>query len=294
MNQNSLLKIAEFRPKSLQFPNAWVGHLPFAAWVVQEVSPKILVELGTHSGNSYFSLCQSVAKAGISTKCYAVDTWQGDEHAGQYSDEIFTQVNEHNQSQYAGFSRLLRMNFDESVNYFTDESIELLHIDGLHTYEAVRHDFETWLPKLAPGAIVLFHDTNVRERDFGVWKFWEELQALYPCNLEFVHSNGLGVLQLNNSTNDKGLEWLQPGSPQKQLLIDYFAGLGSYQLECSDLTQALVVRDAQIANLSQTIVEYTQTIVEYNRHITALTNSMSWNITKPLRFIKQLVRGSFR
>src|ERR1700716_4361064 len=107
MNQNDLLEIAGFLPKSLQSPNAWVGHLPFAAWVIQEISPKIFVELGTHSGNSYFSFCQSVVEAGLSTKCYAVDTWQGDEHAGQYSDEIFAKVNAYHQERYAEFSRLL-------------------------------------------------------------------------------------------------------------------------------------------------------------------------------------------
>ena len=73
--------------------------------------PKIFVELGTHSGNSYFSFCQSVVEAGISTKCYAVDTWQGDEHAGQYSEEIFAKVNAHNQERYAGFSRLVANDF---------------------------------------------------------------------------------------------------------------------------------------------------------------------------------------
>src|SRR5450830_2138083 len=131
MNQDSLLEIAEFSPKSFLSPNAWVGHLPFAAWVIQEVSPKIFVELGTHTGNSYFSFCQSVLENGLSTKCYAVDTWQGDEHAGQYNEEVFFQVNTHHQEHYAGLSRLLRMTFDDAVTYFADGSIELLHIDGL-------------------------------------------------------------------------------------------------------------------------------------------------------------------
>ena len=86
MKQNNLITAASFVPNSLQSPDAWIGHLPFAGWVIQDISPEIFVELGTHSGNSYFSFCQSVVEAGISTKCYAVDTWRGDEHAGQYGE----------------------------------------------------------------------------------------------------------------------------------------------------------------------------------------------------------------
>jgi Rhamnan synthesis protein F/Methyltransferase domain len=286
MNQNNLLETASFTPRSLQIPNAWVGHLSFASWVIQEISPKIFVELGTHSGNSYFSFCQSVVEAGISSKCYAVDTWQGDEHAGKYNEETFNKVNAHHQEHYAGFSRLLRMTFDDAVSYFADESIELLHIDGLHTYEAVRHDFETWLPKLAPGAVVMFHDTNVREHNFGVWKLWGELQTRYPNNLEFVHSHGLGVLQLNNASDEKELHWLQPNSPEKQRLISYFAALGSWQLErfelielkqrAVNLNQAVVERDGQIVNLNQAVAER-------DRAIQAVENSFSWRVTHPLR-----------
>ncbi|MBK7960851.1 MAG: hypothetical protein IPK04_06375 [Bdellovibrionales bacterium] len=89
MNLNNLLDAASFSAKSLKFPNSWVGHLPFASWIMKEVSPKIFVELGTHSGNSYFTFCQSVVEGGLSSKCYAIDTWLGDEHAGHYSDEVF-------------------------------------------------------------------------------------------------------------------------------------------------------------------------------------------------------------
>ena len=260
-----LIKVASFRPISLQPPNAWVGHLPFAAWVMQKVSPQIFVELGTHSANSYFSFCQAVVETGISSKCYAVDTWQGDEHAGQYSDEIFTKVSAHHQEHYSSFSRLLRMTFDDAASYFADESIALLHIDGLHTYEAVRHDFETWLPKLAPGAVVMFHDTNVRERDFGVWKLWGELQSRFPNNLEFMHSNGLGVLQLDNAKKEKKLLWLEPRSPEKQILVDYFAALGSRQMvryissdlqtQLANLDSAVAVSEGQVASLKHAAAE---------------------------------------
>lgn len=278
MNQTNLLDISAFSPRSLQFPNAWIGHLPFAAWVIREVSPKIFVELGTHSGNSYFSFCQSVAEAGLSIKCYAVDTWQGDEHAGQYSDQIFNEVSAHNQEYYAGFSRLLRMPFDDAASYFANESIDLLHIDGLHTYEAVRHDFEMWLPKLAPGAVVLFHDTNVRERNFGVWKFWEELQARYPNNLEFAHSHGLGVLQLNDAPADKEITWLQQNSTDKPQLIAYFATLGSRQLERYELIEAkaqLVNKNKAVAERTQQVAALTQTVSERDGQIANLNHAVA-------------------
>ncbi len=314
MNSIRLTAAASFVPKSLEPPDAWAGHLPFAAWVMQELAPGIFVELGTHSGNSYFAFCQAAAEAGISAKCHAVDTWHGDIHTGRYDEDIFTQVNAHNLQHYGGFSRLLRMTFDDAVSSFADASIELLHIDGLHTYEAVKHDFETWLPKLVPGAVVMFHDTNVRERDFGVWKFWEELQARCPNNLEFAHSHGLGVLQLNNAPGEKKLAWLQPGSPRKRQLIDYFAALGLRQLERFELTGlksrgadpseavaerdrhiaslnlAVAARNGQIASLNQALGERDRLVASLSQVREALLASNSWRVTAPLRSLGQLLR----
>jgi glycosyltransferase involved in cell wall biosynthesis/uncharacterized coiled-coil protein SlyX len=261
---NSLLESVKFTPISLQAPEAWCGHMPFAAWLIHAVNPKIFVELGTHSGNSYFSFCQSVKENNLATKCYAVDTWRGDKHAGLYGDEIFDQVDKHNKAHYAHFSRLLRMAFGDALSYFSDGSIDLLHIDGLHTYDAVKHDFETWLPKLAPSAIVLLHDTNVRENEFGVWKLWEELQERYPDHLEFLHSHGLGVLQLNAPpASEKKFAWLNPGSLEQRQIQDYFSALGGKQLEryefeqtkrhISAINQLLVSRNEEIARLNQTL-----------------------------------------
>ena len=205
-------------PDRLCEPDAWVGHIPFGLWIIEQAAPRLLVELGTHTGNSYFAFCQAVLANKLATQCYAVDTWQGDDQAGYYGEEVYQSVLRHNDRHYAGFSRLLRQTFDEAVGYFSDGSIDLLHIDGLHTYDAVRHDFETWLPKLSERAVVLFHDINVRERNFGVWRLWEELIAKYP-HLCFDHSHGLGVLFVG-SEQPEGVPPLLQGwsSPEGRLL----------------------------------------------------------------------------
>lgn len=212
-----------FNPKSFKSPYPWAGHLPFAVWLMKKIKPKVFVELGTHYGNSYFAFCQAATESLIDVRCYAVDTWRGEAHAGYYNDEVFNYVENHNKENYSQFSTLLRMNFDEAVKKFENSSIDLLHIDGLHTYDAVRHDFETWLPKVKPNGIVLFHDTSVKKDDFGVWKFWSELTKEYKFTIEFTHSNGLGVLQPSNVSAPS---WLSKDENEKKDFLKYFERMG--------------------------------------------------------------------
>ena len=88
--------------------------MPFAYWLIGEIQPKVCVELGTHTGSSYFSFCQAVRDKGLTGRCFAVDTWNGDEQAGLYGDNVFQMVNQHNEGQYKKFSTLYRMTFDEA------------------------------------------------------------------------------------------------------------------------------------------------------------------------------------
>lgn len=188
------LEALQNEPDWIEFSTpAWIEHIPFAFWLVEHQRPSRLVELGTHYGNSYFAFCQAIARHGLHTRCFAVDTWTGDEHASPYGAQVFQAVESHNATRYGAFSQLLRSKFDDALASFEDGTIDLLHIDGLHYYESVKHDFESWLPKLSERAVVLFHDTNVHSRDFGVHRLWAELRERYP-HFEFLHGNGLGVL----------------------------------------------------------------------------------------------------
>jgi glycosyltransferase involved in cell wall biosynthesis/SAM-dependent methyltransferase len=180
--------------------SAWYGHVPFAHWIVGVAKPRTLVELGTHNGVSYSAFCEAVVRNRLETRCYAVDTWLGDDHAARYGEEVYWDFRRFHDERYPAFSELLRCTFDEALPYIPDAAVDLLHIDGLHTYEAVRHDFESWQPKLSERAIVLLHDTNVRERDFGVWRLWEELRERFP-SFEFLHGHGLGLLSVGDSVS---------------------------------------------------------------------------------------------
>lgn len=180
-------------PVRIAQPGPWTGHIPFAFWLVKTLLPASFVELGTHSGNSYFAFCQALNVFCQGARAYAVDTWEGDEHAGYYGQAVYDDVARFNETQFAQFSTLIRSRFDTAREYFAEGSIDLLHIDGLHTYDAVRHDFDTWYPALSRRGVVVLHDVNVRERDFGVWRLWEELRAEFP-SFTFHHSHGLGVL----------------------------------------------------------------------------------------------------
>ena len=173
--------------------SAWIEHAPFAFWLIEAVKPQLLVELGTHLGFSYFVFNQALARLESKCRCFAVDTWRGDEHAGTYGDDVFDQVEKYNREHYSDFSELVRSSFDEAVEQFQESTIDLLHIDGRHYYDDVKHDFETWRKKLSNRGVVLFHDTNVRSRDFGVYRLWDELKHEYPY-FEFLEGHGLGIL----------------------------------------------------------------------------------------------------
>ncbi len=192
------LVLSAARPVRTWLESGWLGHLPLMFGIVRVHRPRRFVELGTHHGASFFAACQAVESDGLETQCVAIDHWKGDSQAGYFSNAVFEGFNRTLQEYYGEFATYVRDDFDGALSHFEDGSVDLLHIDGFHSYEAVRHDFDTWRPKLSGRGVVLFHDVNEHQPDFGVWRFWSEVEREFPGRtLFFGQSHGLGLLSLD-------------------------------------------------------------------------------------------------
>lgn len=208
------------------------GHIPFMFSLMNFMKPRNYVELGTHYGASFFAVCQAIQQFKINCVPTAIDLWLGDQHAGLYQEDVFKEFMLINNTKYHGIGNFIRKDFSDAVNDFENESIDLLHIDGLHTYEAVKNDYINWVPKLSKNGVILFHDTMVKKKEFGVWKFWDEIKDEYS-SFNFKHSNGLGVLALGSryeSSFSLLLDYINSNLETKKRFNNFFAKAGERAL----------------------------------------------------------------
>jgi len=195
---NPTFESEQYNPMVLIY-SPWAGHKRFAYDYVRFMEPETIVELGSYYGCSAFAMLQAIKDSGINTRFFAIDTWAGDDFTkNDYKEDIYGQYKRINDECFSGVtSVMIRHTFDEACPAFDEKSIDLLHIDGSHAYDDVKHDYLTWKDKVKDNGVIFFHDVGrdlLFGKKMGSHIFWEELKAEMPYTLEMPFSNGLGIL----------------------------------------------------------------------------------------------------
>lgn len=301
----SLLDVAHFTPLADPGDTRADAHARFAYWLVRHHRPRVVVESGDRPGAAYFAFCQAVQEAALDTRCYAIDLWHGSS-AAHDDDAPFSQAQAHNLQHYRAFSGVLRMSPLEADEQFPEGSIDLLHLNsgGPDDFD-IAQSFASWLPRMAPGGLVLLHGIDAASGAPNMVRLWSTLRRKHSCHMEFLHDQGLGILQLCDQDDARCLPWLRPGSALQGRVRSYFHGLSMQQAAARKTNSEGTEKNTEAAPDPDTLLRLTrerETLqqridaleLDRQRHVDALatvTNTLSWRMTAGLRWLNGSVTG---
>jgi predicted O-methyltransferase YrrM len=157
--------------------------------LVRSMKPSVCVEIGSARGRSTCYIGMALKENGFGT-LYAIDPHIRTDWNDYNSVDTYDILKDNIDALgLTGQVKLLRA-FSEKIADSWDSKIDLLFIDGDHSYDGVKQDWELFSPYLSPFGIAIFHDTiwdlqpdSVVSRlsKMGVPRFVNELrQKGYP------------------------------------------------------------------------------------------------------------------
>jgi len=171
---------------------------------VEQLELSTVCEIGTLKGGTLFIWCQL---ARPDATVFSIDL-PGGEFGGGYSErslplfDAFTKDGQRLECLRGdSHAEETRQDFASRLG---ERRLDFLFIDGDHTYDGVRQDFEMYAPYVRPGGIVAFHDILPRPElpEIEVWRFWEELKQSHR-HREFIEhdkgsrSIGIGLVHID-------------------------------------------------------------------------------------------------
>lgn len=154
----------------------WMTPLELKALRNTAIKMDSIVEIGSWKGRSTHALL-STCKG----KVYAIDHFKGTLSDGEAHKEAFNNPN----SIYKQFRKnlkdfknlkVLKMGSEKAAKKFKDYSVDMVFIDGDHSYEAVKRDIELW--NLKARKMICGHDYNFPEVKKAVDERFENVKVL--------------------------------------------------------------------------------------------------------------------
>lgn len=151
--------------------------------LASSLTPKSkIVEIGSYVGASSVFLACGAKKN--NSKLYCIDTWQN-EAMTEGERDTFHEFKQ-NTKNIRKWIIPFRGKSTDVVKEFT-EKIDLLFIDGDHSYTAVLQDAKSWFPKLKDTAIIVFHDFAAPDVKKAINEFEEQYQIKKGSSLPNIY-----------------------------------------------------------------------------------------------------------
>lgn len=202
------LYMPQVKSEITDFATFFYKHRALALFVDSGIKYNVL-EIGTKYGGTFYIWNELNKNSGVNI---SVDMSDGGIHGGipdEYMDDRdvwfyerypnchFIRGDSHSDSTKQRVFDILN-----SGNPSEIELLDFLFIDGDHSYEGVKQDFEMYSELVREGGLIVFHDINDterhRERNVYVAKFWKELSKK-TNDFHFIEFNahddwaGIGV-----------------------------------------------------------------------------------------------------
>jgi cephalosporin hydroxylase len=172
--------------------------------IFKELNPKYILEIGTAHGGTLFNFCKL---AQDDATIISIDLPEGPFGGGypEWKVPIYQAFAKENQKLY-----LLRKDshqegtLEEVKRILNGNQLDFLFIDGDHSYEGVKKDFEMYSPLVRKGGIIAFHDIakNYFDPECQVDLLWEDFKLNSNFNLKQIIKQpfegwaGIGILFL--------------------------------------------------------------------------------------------------
>ncbi len=167
-------------PDSLP-PSRWNRNIPFVSWIFANRRPRLCVELGSRTGESFRPLCQIVDRFSPGSRCIGIDPWNGAGGTSGRRHSVYEELRDRCETRHPGSASVLRMELNDAVSQFDQECIDFLHIARPDdAADCAPLDLSIWRPKLRPGCVIMLSRSKQDGGDDPETKLWPLLSEWYP------------------------------------------------------------------------------------------------------------------
>lgn len=171
--------------------------------------PKTVVEIGTAKGGTFFALCQT---ASSDATIVSIDL-PGGPFGGGYErkdQKIFKSYGKRNQNlHFIRKDSHLESTKRELVKLLGEKKIDLLLIDGDHSYVGAKKDWELYSPLVEENGLIALHDILFHPKvpECQVDRVWSEINDRFKYE-EFIDRNddtwgGIGLIYYKSKRDPK-------------------------------------------------------------------------------------------